>query len=588
MSANETLIMSGANDEASDEEMDEEELLPMEDIGSPMRESVLFLTEVSANAKNALVDMPELETVQTELSEEKQGLLESHFAFVGTTDKTSTPHVQDATEKDAKVTLSVPEIVYTQASRQGSIDEGESTKVDETTDKKSTPHVQDANESKIQEDTNKTNCSAITIDPTIKALDSHINKTEILESKSLMKDDAKTSTHVQDATEDVVDAKSSDRLRDPLSIVPKHDNVTPTGTSIGSTAKSDQNPEEHQNEIPNHDKNEVSKITNENESPIEPLIDSTCINIPEILPKIATTGDTSNDTSNVCISLHATTKTSSGEASKDIFVENSLHDSPTMKNEETKTSTPDVQDATEDVEKIHQASDSIVTDANQCETEQNVEVLQGQHQIVDTVLDNKTKSNVNLEINPVQETTTTDTFSTKQKDSMPNENILIKGENEKQKVVSKPTTEQKSDNKSLWGQQSYLALTKLGMGNKDSKSSKMVSDEEIATTKENSDTMINVNATCSKITHPDQDMTDAKSDMQKMSHEKVENIDVAIVSNLCKNDPIVVDDSDVTNDDKLIVAKIDHDAFAAPVQNTVRVCFSFHEIVYFIFKIDGF
>ena len=57
-----------------------------------MRESgcPLFLTEVkSSSSKNTLDQlevldaMPELEIVQTEMSADKQGLLESHFAYVG-------------------------------------------------------------------------------------------------------------------------------------------------------------------------------------------------------------------------------------------------------------------------------------------------------------------------------------------------------------------------------------------------------------------------------------------------------------------------------------------------------------------------
>ena len=97
----------------------------------------LFLTEVKASESKNTLDqfedmvMPELEIVQTEMSADKQGLLESHFAYVGgenTATKTKTIQQKDNNNSSKESTLNnvgqnIPKAVYFRDVFQASIDE---------------------------------------------------------------------------------------------------------------------------------------------------------------------------------------------------------------------------------------------------------------------------------------------------------------------------------------------------------------------------------------------------------------------------------------------------------------------------------
>ena len=57
---NETLIQVGVDEEASDDEIDADDVLPMEHIGSPDPEGALFLTEVDESTRGSTVTIETL------------------------------------------------------------------------------------------------------------------------------------------------------------------------------------------------------------------------------------------------------------------------------------------------------------------------------------------------------------------------------------------------------------------------------------------------------------------------------------------------------------------------------------------------
>ena len=57
---NETLIQVGVDEEASDDEIDADDVLPMEHFGSPDPEGALFLTEVDESTRGSTVTIETL------------------------------------------------------------------------------------------------------------------------------------------------------------------------------------------------------------------------------------------------------------------------------------------------------------------------------------------------------------------------------------------------------------------------------------------------------------------------------------------------------------------------------------------------
>ena len=219
-----------------------------------MRESgcPLFLTEVkSSSSKNTLDQlevldaMPELEIVQTEMSADKQGLLESHFAYVGTGENTTNTIQQkdknNMNTESSSTTLvvgqSMPKTVYFRDVFQASIDENEieqSTKLgekktadegkvemDEALDKTTNNLEHVANENKIpkQDDVVKVKVlktkSNSTTSTAADKCDSQINNIEskIIEEEALV---AKNDDHddKQQLEKRAANVKTNERLSD--------------------------------------------------------------------------------------------------------------------------------------------------------------------------------------------------------------------------------------------------------------------------------------------------------------------------------------------------------------------------------------